>query len=76
MCGGTKEPQSEGTVARGLSPRVRGNLLQFLGAPQLAGSIPACAGEPDAFGEYVSLWEVYPRVCGGTGLTDPAGRSA
>ena len=30
------------------------------------GSIPACAGEPDALISIISDMEVYPRVCGGT----------
>ena len=30
------------------------------------GSIPACAGEPNQEGGYRYVYEVYPRVCGGT----------
>ena len=32
----------------------------------VAGSIPACAGEPLRPDEYVAYYRVYPRVCGGT----------
>ena len=54
----------------GLSPRVRGNLFQ---APQFRpsmGSIPACAGEPPIDNRTRDVPPVYPRVCGGTTLTD------
>ena len=57
-------------VAMGLSPRVRGNLFQ---APQFRpsmGSIPACAGEPPIDNRTRDVPPVYPRVCGGTTLTD------
>ena len=51
---------------RGLSPRVRGNLLSTRreGAPR--GSIPACAGEPVEYEKRGRAPWVYPRVCGGT----------
>ena len=32
------------------------------------GSIPACAGEPYLYRHTGSVYEVYPRVCGGTML--------
>ncbi len=51
---------------RGLSPRVRGNLRVGVNGPDIAGSIPACAGEPSAPAGSHSLQRVYPRVCGGT----------
>ena len=46
-CGGTTGINPDGNVARGLSPRVRGNPreISFLAVPE--GSIPAGAGEPD-----------------------------
>ena len=59
-----------GDLNVGLSPRVRGN--QERAGPQGAdhGSIPACAGEPMSdYGVY-ALYEVYPRVCGGTSQKD------
>ncbi len=52
----------------GLSPRVRGNQPgDVLDKPRV-GSIPACAGEPATFWRGSRMPEVYPRVCGGTGL--------
>ena len=50
----------------GLSPRLRGNLIEVVHTVYRAGSIPAPAGEPHE-GEAVSaLTMVYPRACGGT----------
>ena len=56
--------------AHGLSPRVRGNRAASLAESESRRSIPACAGEPVAFGTSWSRSMVYPRVCGGT---QPAG---
>ena len=65
---------------RGLSPRVRGNLLHFQQQVARAGSIPACAGEPSVSKGVGICFQVYPRVCGGTAAGDygegaPAGLS-
>ena len=49
-----------GIVYRGLSPRVRGNLVNLPILRRNLRSIPACAGEPS------NSHRVYPRVCGGT----------
>ena len=50
----------------GLSPRVRGNLVDDGALDIQKRSIPACAGEP-AGREYLARGTlVYPRVCGGT----------
>ena len=50
----------------GLSPRVRGNPVEYPYVVYRLRSIPACAGEPlSALGAIVD-GEVYPRVCGGT----------
>ena len=68
MCGGTASPSGRARTARGLSPRVRGNHLRIAGAVDTTGSIPACAGEPENDNVYTTLRQVYPRVCGGTGL--------
>ena len=57
----------------GLSPRVRGNLLLSALRRRYCGSIPACAGEPDAGVAVPSAATVYPRVCGGTGGTGNGG---
>ena len=53
----------------GLSPRLRGNLFDYIPGEVNRGSIPALAGEP-RFSKSVSrcCW-VYPRACGGT--SDP-----
>ena len=66
MCGGTIDCAGADAADAGLSPRVRGNPPErFLGCVR-AGSIPACAGEPEDSGGYVGDVRVYPRVCGGT----------
>ena len=72
VCGGTAFAICARLLARGLSPRVRGN--PGGPGPDLAreGSIPACAGEPRMFGPLTRAGWVYPRVCGGT----PAARYA
>jgi len=44
--GGTSTCDNEHTAASGLSPLARGNLLEAKRALGVAGSIPACAGEP------------------------------
>ena len=57
----------------GLSPRVRGNRDRVYVKSLTRGSIPACAGEPQRLQPNRSLFQVYPRVCGGTQQT--AGRN-
>ena len=66
MCGGTTDWPGWAWARAGLSPRVRGNRLNPQGAPLVAGSIPACAGEPKRPWSSTSAPWVYPRVCGGT----------
>ena len=61
-----------GNPPTGLSPRVRGNPLRARKRGLDAGSIPACAGEPCLRSLPPLTNEVYPRVCGGTVLTDPS----
>ena len=68
VCGGTVIFDGPLDREKGLSPRVRGNRPPTPPLDWIIGSIPACAGEPS-----VAVWsavfaEVYPRVCGGTGL--------
>ena len=46
VCGGTALRRAARGVARGLSPRVRGNPPPRTVVLATAGSIPACAGEP------------------------------
>ncbi len=66
VCGGTASMSLAHDFGGGLSPRVRGNQGWGRTAPGIAGSIPACAGEPDGGPAYPTRREVYPRVCGGT----------
>ena len=66
VCGGTLMSSVQAENAEGLSPRVRGNLPQFLFGLRPLGSIPACAGEPAAAAALSAVLSVYPRVCGGT----------
>ena len=66
MCGGTPAAPPEPGWHRGLSPRVRGNRSGTALRADPAGSIPACAGEPNSRCPSTRLTKVYPRVCGGT----------
>ena len=66
VCGGTLQVDQPGEVVEGLSPRVRGNPTTHNAKRLIAGSIPACAGEPARWPASSSAWRVYPRVCGGT----------
>ena len=80
VCGGTRSIRRRPPIARGLSPRVRGNPSSSGAARRGAGSIPACAGEPHHAGVGRYARAVYPRVCGGTGSVadshhNPAGLS-
>ena len=71
VCGGTWAKLVGGIDASGLSPRVRGNLLEFQHPFYWYGSIPACAGEPIWAEGGQGKVTVYPRVCGGTYSTTP-----
>ena len=75
MCGGTGIAKTMQQPGAGLSPRVRGN-PPGPPPPELnAGSIPACAGEPQRRQISSGGGGVYPRVCGGTrGTASGAGR--
>ena len=66
VCGGTISPSPIGRAAKGLSPRVRGNPEGDLAHSPLAGTIPACAGEPSFSTSRNAEKRDYPRVCGGT----------
>ena len=66
VCGGTGVACRSGGMARGLSPRMRGNRCCRLSYISAWGSIPAYAGEPRQRQIYLHQSEVYPRVCGGT----------
>ena len=60
-------------MAKGLSPRVRGNLEPPLATGGGYRSIPACAGEPFGYCTEAGAQWVYPRVCGGTLMYPAAG---
>ena len=66
VCGGTQYSPVSASSPSGLSPRVRGNPGSTMGGLNVAGSIPACAGEPERAGPCCLTPAVYPRVCGGT----------
>ena len=66
VCGGTGLDEKSRHELEGLSPRVRGNRRELPANVVLAGSIPACAGEPHYARNVLAGYEVYPRVCGGT----------
>ena len=75
VCGGTAPGYCPAGWKRGLSPRMRGNLLSgyWIDAPPR--SIPAYAGEPLFRPLRRASSKVYPRVCGGTRNTIPPARS-
>ena len=73
MCGGTSFCRTRSGAAMGLSPRVRGNLLNAGAAHSQDRSIPACAGEPCSVRDSLCRRWVYPRVCGGTSSSGPTG---
>ena len=64
--GGTRSASSAGSKQTGLSPRARGNQVEFHLGRVGQGSIPACAGEPIGPRARSELSRVYPRVRGGT----------
>ena len=66
VCGGTSLPSLPRQAREGLSPRVRGNLPVRLAGIADSWSIPACAGEPFVDIPLAVIYQVYPRVCGGT----------
>ena len=70
-CGGTASPWRIRGMARGLSPRLRGNAEHVAFGPELQGSIPALAGERPWPGLAIPVEWVYPRACGGTGRVIP-----
>ena len=70
VCGGTLRRELWEATRGGLSPRVRGNPAPVLPGGCSPRSIPACAGEPALFAADGSVQGVYPRVCGGTPISD------
>ena len=69
VCGGTPSLNSIRYPVAGLSPRVRGNQFFDVHDSLRERSIPACAGEPFRVMTRLSVLTVYPRVCGGTGMS-------
>ena len=65
-CGGTLNAFNIRPIAKGLSPRMRGNREHRPVRLTAAGSIPAHAGEPTAGSSVSLIARVYPRACGGT----------
>ena len=68
VCGGTLHTLPAPPLWSGLSPRVRGNPPGERQVSLRSGSIPACAGEPPRMAISEMRFQVYPRVCGGTGF--------
>ena len=66
VCGGSRAGAGVSPRPVGLSPRVRGKLLDDWRAERPLGSIPACAGEALARRRRTGSGKVYPRVCGGS----------
>ncbi len=66
--GGTSRRPKRGSRPTGLSPRVRGNQCARAISVLTNRSIPACTGEPAWGVTHELLYEVYPRVYGGTPL--------
>ena len=64
--GGTPEGWYTVDDLAGLSPRGRGNLAREHRLTAKQRSIPAWAGEPRRDGTLWMIWQVYPRVGGGT----------
>ena len=64
--GGTLDEDDVATVHLGLSPHGRGNPEQDADRPEVDGSIPARAGEPEDEPGAAVLQAVYPRTGGGT----------
>ena len=76
VCGGTTRLPDGQVRLWGLSPRMRGNHLDYLVFGRLYGSIPAYAGEPAPIPPKYLSTGVYPRVCGGTSLVKFDGTSS
>ncbi len=71
VCGGTDIRVQLAGQLIGLSPRVRGNPDHRATWRCRLRSIPACAGEPNVGLRKLRGCRVYPRVCGGTRLSEP-----
>ena len=69
VCGGNNWRWHCNRCYQGLSPRVRGKLLDDVIDAADRGSIPACAGETAVGQRHIPRRRVYPRVCGGNSYT-------
>ena len=72
MCGGSCAKYPHHQRRQGLSPRVRGKRVVPQQRQAVVRSIPACAGEASPASPGRCRWWVYPRVCGGSAVTDGA----
>ena len=69
VCGGSGMPATVTHRIPGLSPRVRGKRRRSWSERKGDRSIPACAGEAGAEIAGAVAHSVYPRVCGGSGVS-------
>ncbi len=65
-CGATLQAAGLAPPIGGLSPRVRGNRRRAGKSPDVGGSIPARAGQPQCLARRTPPSAVYPRACGAT----------
>jgi len=65
VCGGANRWRGRAAQCEGRSPRVRGSRYSSVTSAFIAGSIPACAGEPIDGVDVRHNARVDPRVCGG-----------
>ena len=68
-CGATQRHPWHALLVQGLSPRMRGNLLNRRSRQWSRRSIPAHAGQPAVSIRYGAPRAVYPRACGATDST-------
>ena len=73
VCGEALKAKADAEMEAGPSPRVRGSHDEQAGDHRGTGSIPACAGKPQAELGGVGVGRVHPRVCG-EALTKRASR--
>ena len=76
VCGETVSVLPAMPPARGPSPRVRGNRPGRAGRERRSGSIPACAGKPQANPGRQPADMVHPRVCGETACSSASARTS
>ena len=76
VCGATSHHSAIAAHSAGLSPRVRGNLMNFVADLIAEGPIPACAGQPRSANPFQTKTGAYPRVCGATQRQDAGQRAS